>query len=91
MNWVIPVQAPPHAFRVVSRFVVEADGTVSDCQRVTAEGAPSAAAPIGKIDCPSKFSRGLPDAAGKPVRQQLIYTQSLAIEPVSPPAPAPAK
>ena len=73
----------PQAGLVISRYVIEADGSRSHCEVISNGG--QANTKTGPVTCPAQgFSRAFTDATGKPVRKQVTVTvtQTVVVDEV---------
>jgi TonB family protein len=75
-----PLDAPAV---MVQSYIVEADGTHSDCRNERAEGKSNQGIPVGPVPCYGARSvSGYVDAQGKPQRRRVTLTISTTVEPV---------
>jgi TonB family protein len=74
----------PRAFVSRIKFIIETDGSISNCVIESQDATRELTEPVGPCN-PSQPYKPLLDAAGKPARKQVIYTMSAEI--VDPPKP----
>lgn len=94
VRWMIPDDPEPNPFmdddgrfvatEVTYRFFIEADGTTSDCVRVTNETTEILEKPEGPCKARTPYKPYV-DAKGKPVRKRVSLTVKVALE--DPPKP----
>jgi protein TonB len=95
VRWAIPVDPPQPATpslhlvppaspnALVFSYVLEPDGTHTDCRIERAEGASNQGSHVGPVPCfGARSSTGYLDAQGRPERRRVTLTISTTVDPV---------
>ena len=86
-RWALPgvLPYPARPQRLDVRITIEADGTQSHCEIIQTEGQLAAdRAKLGPMPCSGQKTKPYTDAAGKPVRKILIFSQSVTVADAPP-------
>lgn len=84
VKWVVPTASPPPVGSVITRAIVQADGTVTECfVEITGDMALKPGAPKnGPCPATRDYSDGYVDAMGMPAARRLVITQKVEVLPI---------